>query len=69
MADEGGKGRDSVSTLQYVSMETSATTSIPTALVLCTQLHPKQHGYYQIFPKLVLLPNQCVDWGWGPETA
>ena len=23
----------------------------------------------QIFPKLVLLPNQCVDWGWGPETA
>lgn len=49
MADEGGKGRDSLSALWYVSMDTSATTSVPTALVLCTQLRPKQHGYYANF--------------------
>lgn len=51
-ADEGGKGRDSLSALWYVTMETSATTSIPTTLVLCTQLCPKQHSHKPNFSQI-----------------
>lgn len=68
-ADEGGKGREILYQLpDMCRWRLQPPPPFPQHLFSVLNCVQSSMVINQIFPKLVFLPNQCVDWGWGPET-